>query len=253
MLLEQTIEKLTAMKLTEMLRTLQRCLDSSQERELTTAEILGMAVDAEWTAREDKKMQGRLRQAQLRHPACIENIDYKHPRGLDKTLMLELVSSRWVKNNQNVILTGKTGVGKSYLACALSHKACRDGYTAIYRRVPRLFDELASARVDGSYAALMRRFAKAHVLVLDDFGTHTLTAADRKELLELLEDRYGRAATVVTSQVDVGDWHAVIGDQTVADSICDRVVHNAYRLRLTGDSIRKEQGEELTAKKNPAK
>lgn len=252
MLLEQTVEKLSAMKLNAMLQTLQRCLNGSQERALTTEEILGMAVDAEWTAREDRKMQSRLRHAQLRQPACVEAIDYKRARGLDKTLMLELTSSRWVKNNQNVILTGKTGVGKSYIACALSHKACRDGYTAIYRRVPRLFDELANARADGSYAALTRRFAKADVLVLDDFGTHTLTAADRKELLELLEDRYGRASTVVTSQVDAGDWHAVIGDQTVADSICDRVVHNAYRMRLTGESIRKVKGQELTAQNNPA-
>ena len=192
--------------------------------------------------RENAKLKSRLKKAKLKQPACIEDIDYAHARGLSKAVMLDLAMSRWVASKQNVILTGKTGVGKSYLACALANKACRDGFTVAYRRSSRLFDELAQARVDGTYTLLLRRLAKTQVLVIDDFGLEVLGTAQRKELLEVLDDRHGVSSTIVTSQLESKDWHAVIGDETIADAICDRVVHNAHKIKLTGESIRKPKG-----------
>jgi DNA replication protein DnaC len=177
--------------------------------------------------------------AKLRQQACLEEIDYGHARGLTKAQVLELSTSKWVESRQKVLLTGPTGVGKSFLACALGQKACRDGYSVVYRRASRLFDELAQARADGTHPHVLERLAKAQVLILDDFGLEPLGAAERKELLEVLEDRYGSGATVVTSQLDPKDWHAVIGEATLADAILDRLVHNAHRLKLAGDSIRK--------------
>ena len=178
------------------------------------------------------------------------NIDYGHARGLSKTLMLDLASSRWAALHQNVILTGKTGVGKSYLACALAHKACRDGFTVTYRRVSRLYDELAQARADGTYLTVLRRLAKVQLLVLDDFGLEPLGAAERKGLLDILEDRYNVTATLVTSQLDPSAWHAVIGDATVADAICDRLVHGAHRLSLHGESLRKPKAPLTSSEKS---
>src|SRR5436190_1267458 len=169
---------------------------------LTPADLIGLLADAEWVSRENRKLTARLKAAKLKLPACVEDVDYRHPRGLTKTLLVDLGTSRWVATHQTVILTGATGLGKSYLACALAHKACRDGYTVAYRRLSRLFDELAQARADGTYLTALRRLAKVQVLVLDDFGLEPLGAAERKVLLEVLEDRYGLAATIITSQLD---------------------------------------------------
>jgi DNA replication protein DnaC len=213
--------------------------------------VLGLLVDAEETYRDNRKLQSRLKNAKMRQQACIEDIDYSNARGLSKAAVLDLASSRWVQAHQNIILTGPTGVGKSYIACALGQKACRDGYTVMYRRTSRLFDEMAQARADGTYPHLLRRIAKAQVLILDDFGLETLGAAQRKELLEVLDDRYQSGSTILTSQLEPKDWHPVIGDETLADAICDRLVHNAHRLKLGGDSIRKASG--LTSVKKPAK
>ena len=184
-------------------------------------------------------VQRILKKARFRLSACIEDIDYSHARGLTKAAMHDLSSCRWVANHQNVIVTGETGLGKSYLACALGNKACREGFTVVYRRASRLFDELAQARADGTYPHLLRRLAKTQVLILDDFGLEVLGPSQRKDLLELFEDRYGVSSTIVTSQLDTKDWHPVIGDPTIADAICDRLVHNAHRVKLSGDSIRK--------------
>jgi DNA replication protein DnaC len=252
MLVEQTMEKLSGMKLYGMERALRQWLEQPKDKDLAPADLVGMLADAEWIYRENKKLTGRLRNAKLRQPACIEDVDYGHARGLTKAVMQDLAQSRWVASHQNVILTGPTGVGKSYLACALGNKACRDGFTVAYRRASRLFDELAQARADGTYHQLLRRLAKMQVLILDDFGLEVLGTAQRKELLEVLEDRHGVSSTVVTSQLEPKDWHGIIGDETIADAVCDRLVHNAHRLKLAGESIRKT-GANLTKAPKAAK
>ncbi|WNG33030.1 AAA family ATPase [Archangium violaceum] len=249
MLVEQTLEKLNAMKLYGMANYLRTWVERTPDKELGPTDLVGLLVDAEWVHRENKKLSSRLRNARLRQTACLEDIDYSLARGLTKGQVMELSTSRWVAQAQNVLVTGPTGVGKSFLACALGQKACRDGYGVVYRRTSRLFDELAQARADGTYPHLLRRLAKAQVLILDDFGLEPLGASERKELLEVLEDRYGSGATVVTSQLDPKDWHAVIGDATLADAILDRLVHNAHRLKLTGDSVRRPEGNLTRAKK----
>lgn len=240
MLQQQTLERLTAMKLSGMADALREWLAKPQDPTLSPADLIGLLADAEWIARENKKLTSRLRHAKLKQAAaCVEDIDYGYARGLSKAKVLELATSSWVHLKQNIIITGPTGMGKSYLACALGNKACRDGYSVLYRRVTRLFDEIMQARADGTYHLLLRRLAKAHVLILDDFGLQPLVAAERRELIEVLEDRYSVSATIITSQLEPSAWHAVIADATLADSICDRLVHNAHRIRLGGESIRK--------------
>lgn len=252
MLMEQTLEKMNAMKLFGMAKALREWSDAPKKQELSPQDFIGLLADAEWVYRENRKLQLRLAAARFKLQACVEDIDFGHARGLNKSVMLELASCRWVQQHQNVILTGPTGLGKSYLACALGQKACREGFTVVYRRATRLFDELALARGDGTYGTLLKRFAKANVLVLDDFGLESLVAQQRKDLLEILDDRYNVSSTIVTSQLEPKDWHAVIGDPTLADAICDRLVHNAHRIKLgASDSIRKT--ESLTAKQKSSK
>jgi len=252
MLVEQTMEKLVAMKMKGMAEALRRWMEAPKEKEMTPLDLAGLLVDGEWRHREQRKLTSRLRTARFRQEACVEDIDYQHPRGLQKSVMLDLAACRWVEAHQNVIFSGPTGIGKSYLACALGQKACRDGHTVVYRRAARLFDELAQARADGSHFALLRRLAKADVLVIDDFGMEVLTAAQRKDFLEVVEDRYGTSATVITSQLDPKNWHPVIGDETIADAVCDRLVHNAHKVKLAGESIRKTKAD-LTRGQKPAK
>jgi len=239
MLSEQTLEKLAAMKLSGMAKAFRHWLDQPNNREIAPADLIGMLADAEWLYRDERKLTTRLRNARFRMSAALEDIDYSHARGLSKSVMVELAGCRWIKSHQNVIVTGETGLGKSYLACALGQKACREGFSVAYRRASRLFDELAQARADGTYPLLLRRLAKTEVLILDDFGLEVLAAAQRRDLLEVLEDRYGSSSTIVTSQLDTEHWHAVIADQTIADAVCDRLVHNAHRLKLKGESMRK--------------
>ncbi len=240
MLMEQTLDRLNAMKLFGMAKALREWNEAPKKHEVSAEDFIGLLADAEWVYRESRKLQIRLSSARFKMQACVEDIDFAHPRGLSKSVLLELSSCRWVQQHQNVILTGHTGLGKSYLACALGQKACRDGFSVVYRRAPRLFDELAVARADGTYATLLKRLAKTNVLVLDDFGLEALTAQHRKDLLELLDDRYGAGSTIITSQLEPKDWHAVIGDPTLADAICDRLVHNAHRIKLgAAESIRK--------------
>ena len=239
MLLEPTLDKLTALQLHGMVGALRQWQTQPPRDPLAPLDLVGLLADAEWLYRENRKLTARLKVAKLKLPACVEDIDYRHPRGLPKALLQDLGASRWVAAHQTVVLTGPTGVGKSYLACALAHKACRDGFTVVYRRISRLYDELAQARADGTYLTALRRLAKAQLLVLDDFGLEPLGAAERKNLLEILEDRYNVAATLITSQLDPADWHGVIGDATVADAICDRLVHGAHRIQLKGESLRK--------------
>jgi DNA replication protein DnaC len=252
MLVEQTMEKLVAMKLMGMAEALRRWMEQTKEKAMTPLDLAGLLVDAEWSDREQRKLTGRLRTARFRQDACVEDIDYQHPRGLQKAVMLDLAACRWVEAHQNVIFSGPTGVGKSYLACALGQKACRERYSVVYRRASRLYDELAQARADGTYFLLLRRLAKTEVLIVDDFGLEVLTASQRRDFLEVLEDRYGISSTVITSQLDPKNWHPIVGDETIADSVCDRLVHNAHKVKLTGDSLRKVKAG-LTGNPKPAK
>jgi len=241
MLLEQTMEKLSLLKLHGMSKALRAFLEQPAKKEIAPVDLVGLLVDAEQVAREDRRLKDRLCKAHFKLDACLEDIDYSQPRGLHKQTLLELATSRWVQANQNIILTGPTGVGKTYLACALAQKACRDGYTALYRRAPRLFDELMAARADGTYLRLLQRLAKTNVLVIDDLGIEPLGAPERKHLYEVLEDRCTVSSTIVTSQLDPKDWHPMIGEATIADAINDRLVHNAHRIKLSGDSMRKQR------------
>lgn len=252
MLVEQTMEKLVAMKLMGMAEALRRWMEQTKEKAMTPLDLAGLLVDAEWSDREQRKLTGRLRTARFRQDACVEDIDYQHPRGLQKAVMLDLAACRWVEAHQNVIFSGPTGVGKSYLACALGQKACRERYSVVYRRASRLYDELAQARADGTYFLLLRRLAKTEVLIVDDFGLEVLTASQRRDFLEVLEDRYGISSTVITSQLDPKNWHPIVGDETIADSVCDRLVHNAHKVKLAGDSLRKVKAG-LTGNPKPAK
>lgn len=240
MLREPTIEKLYAMRLRVMASTWIEQDKSSDTIALSFDERLALLVDAEMLARENARLTTNLRVAKLRiADACIEGIDFPRAREIDKAAVRTLATCRWATEHQTVIITGATGTGKSYFACALAHQACRKGFRAMYRRVPRLFDELRLARADGSYPRLLARIAKTDVLVLDDFAIAPFTDESRRDLLEILEDRYGLRATVMTSQLEPKLWHDYLADPTVADAICDRVLHGAHKLALKGPSRRK--------------
>jgi DNA replication protein DnaC len=241
MLKTPTIEKLHALKLTGMLKGLEEQHASSEYQSLGFDERFGLLVDRETIERENRRLRTRLKQAKLKQSACFEDIDYRYPRGLDKSLMLSLGVGGWIKEHQNVIITGPTGVGKSYLACALAHKACLQGYKARYYRISRLFRELHAAQGNGSYLKLITAISKFHVLIIDDWGLENLKDQQRNDLLEILEDRNGTRSTVVTSQLPIEHWHEVIGNPTIADAILDRLVHNAYKINLDGDSMRKKK------------
>jgi DNA replication protein DnaC len=242
MLTHPTLEKLRAMKLWGMAKALEEQMASPEINSLSFEERLGLMVDREMDERLNRRMATRLKKAKLRLPACMEDIDYRHQRGLDKALMLSLASCSFVRKSQNIIITGPTGVGKTYLACALTHKACLEGYSAQYLRLPKLLSELAVARGDGRYPKIMTAYAKVDLLVLDDWGIDRLSREERLDILELLEDRYGLKSTLVVGQVPIEQWHEIIGDPTLADAILDRLVHNAHKIELKGDSLRKEYG-----------
>ena len=241
MLKHPTLDKLHALKLTGMAAALEDQSATPDITDLSFEERLGLLVDREMTERDNRRMSSRLRRAKLRHAAILEDIDYRNSRGLDKGLVQSLASCQWVKEHLNVLITGPTGVGKTWLACALAHKACREGYTAQYVRLTRLLRELTIAKGDGQYSKLLTSLAKVDVLILDDWGLMKLSAENRRDLLEVLEDRHGRRSTIATSQLPIEEWHGVIGDATLADAILDRLVHNAYKINLRGESMRKQQ------------
>jgi DNA replication protein DnaC len=239
MLTHPILDQLLELKLTGMHRALSEQMDMTDIEPLSFEERLGLLVDREMTERADRRLQYRLRQAKLRQPACVEDIDYRHSRGLDKRLMRQLATGEYLDNRLNLLITGPSGVGKTWLACALAQKACRDGRTVRYLRVPRLLQDFTIAKADGRYSKLLRDYARADLVVLDDFGLMPMHDALRRDLLEILDDRHNRKSTLVTSQLPVDKWHDYIGDPTLADAILDRLVHNAYRLNLKGESMRK--------------
>ena len=238
MLTQPTLDRMNAMKMFFMVDAFQRQLATTQSSALSFEERLGLLIDAEWSGREQRKLDQRLRTARLRHSASLEDVDFKAHRGLSRDLVLALGRGDWLRERQNLLITGPTGVGKSYLACAFAERACRSGFTALYLRAPRLYQELAVSRGDGSYGRLLARLTRTQLLIIDDWGLAPLKDQERRDLLEVVEDRYERASTLITSQLPIKAWHEVIGDATLADAICDRLVHCAHRLELKGPSLR---------------
>ena len=239
MLIHPTIERMHQLGLTGMADAFTELQDNPQAAELSREDWLGLLLDREHTVRDDKRLARRLRTARLRQTATVEDVDLRAPRGLDRSLFRKLVTCRWIHEPHHLIIIGPTGIGKSWLACALGHKACREGLSVLYKRSGRLFAELALARGDGQLPRLMRTLERVRLLILDDWGLEPLTAEQRHDLLEIVDDRHDRGAMIITSQVPVDRWHDLVGDPTLADAILDRIVHNAYRLELTGDSLRK--------------
>jgi DNA replication protein DnaC len=252
MLAHPTHERLIALGLAGMARAFEEQRAAPDLAALSFEERVGILADREAAERDTKRMTARLKFAALRQDACVEDIDLRTPRGLDRALLARLVAGDWIDRRQNCLVTGPTGVGKSWLACALGHKACRDGRSVFYQRVPRLFEALALARGDGRLGRMLKTLARVELLILDDWGLSVLTQSQRIDLLEILEDRNGRGSTIVTSQVPADQWHEVIGDPTLADAILDRLVHNAHRLNMTGESMRRITGRRaLDADQNP--
>jgi len=240
MLREPTMEKLYALRLAVMAMAWEQQEKDPKLRELDFGERFGLLVEAEHRARDNRRLMRLLKQAELRIPdACMEDLESGPDRGLVATTVRQLATGAWIGERLNVLVSGATGVGKSYLACALGQMACRQGLSVLYRRVPRLFEELRMARAEGSYARKLMKMAKTDLLILDDLGLGQLEETQRHDLLEVLEDRYGKRATVVTSQLPIRNWHQWIGDPTLADAILDRLVHNAYKVHLKGHSRRK--------------
>jgi DNA replication protein DnaC len=238
-MLNQTVEKLKVLKLLGMANALSEQMAQTDAGNLCFDERLALLVDREATERASRKLRRRLANARLKEIASMEDIDYHQPRNLDKALVRQLASSDWIRDHHNVLIVGPTGTGKTFLACSLAHKACLNGYTALYMRLSRLLPELIIGKGDGTYTKRMSELAKVDLLILDDWGLLTLSADHRRDLLEIMDDRHGRRATIITSQLPIKLWHETINDETLADAILDRLVHNSYRIELKGDSMRK--------------
>lgn len=241
MLTEETMEKLKNLRLDALAAAWTEQQKNPDSAGLSFDERLGLLVDAECLWRENRRLARLLKEAKLRlGQACIENIDYGSKRELDKAVVRQLATCRWVQEHHAVLITGAAGTGKTYLACALAQQACRRGHSALYRRASRLFDEMAVARADGTFARLLAKIARVEVLIIDDWGLATPREAERNDLLEVLEDRCGNRATIMTSQVDPKHWHQLLGEPTVADAIVDRILHRAHKIALKGPSKRKD-------------
>lgn len=240
MLNHPTLEKLRSLRLTGMADAFQEQLEKPLP-DLDFESRLGLLIEKEWYLRENRKLKRRLTQAKLQQIACVEDIDFKHPRGLNKSTISELARGQWIHQHLNLLITGPTGCGKTYLACALAHKACLTGFTSRYYRLPRLWHELKIAKADGTYTQWLSQLAKIDILVLDDWGLVSPDDEQRRDLLEMLDDRYQNRSTIITSQLPTTHWHEHLNDATLADAILDRLLHNAVRLELKGDSLRKNK------------
>ena len=239
MLQQHTLDKLHALRLTGMAAAFEQQLAQPTFQELSFEERFALLLDQEILYRDNRRLARLLKAAKLRVGACVEDIDYRHPRGIDRSFMSTLASCQWVQRHQNLTITGPAGSGKTWLACALGHQACRLGSSVRYVRLPRLFEMLRIAHGDGSYPRLMNQLAKTDLLILDDWGLQKIAAAQRNDLMEVIEDRYGLRATLIAGQLPIEHWHEYIGEATLADAILDRLLHNAHRLPLKGESLRK--------------
>lgn len=250
MLTHPTLDLLHELGLHGMAKGYKALMTTPEAERLSHAEWLGLVLDHELTLRRQKRFEARARAAKLRQAASVEDVDYRTARGLDRALFLKLSTCDWIRERRNLIITGPCGVGKSWLACALGHKACREDLSVLYHRTPRLFAALDLARHDGRYGKLLRAIARAKLLVLDDWGPEPLTADQQRDLMEIVEDRYDSGSLLITSQVPVEKWYDMFGNPTLADAVLDRVVHNAYRITLSGESLRKTrrpEPQDLTA------
>lgn len=243
MLTHPILDKLTHLKFEGMRLALQEQCQQEGIEDMSFYDRFLLLLDREEALRNQRRLQQRLRRAKLKQTASIEQIDFKASRGLERSLILSLADCQWVRKHQNVLLVGPTGTGKTYIACALAHKACLEGFTSYYLRLPRLFQELLIAKGDGRYTRLMQQLAKTDLLILDDLGLNTLTDEQCRELLEILDDRYQLRSTIVTSQFPIKNWHETLGNPTLADAILDRLVHGAYKIELQGDSLRKKSAQ----------
>lgn len=238
-MLQQTFDKLNQMKLFGIAQALEEQLAQPEIISLSFEQRLGMLVDREADFRENRKLTRRLKEARLKQQACVEDIDFRHPRGLDRATLFSLAECQWLKAHHNLIITGPTGVGKTFVSCALANKACRLGFTVRYWRTSQLLQAIATARADGSYLTLNRTLQKTDLLLLDDWGLARLQVEEARDLLDIIEDRNQTRSTLITSQMPVSQWHDILTDPTLADAILDRLVHNAYKLELRGESMRK--------------
>jgi DNA replication protein DnaC len=250
MLIQPTLDKLIAMRLRGMAEAFREQQESADSQQLSFEERFGLLIDRQWTWRQNRALERRLRNGRLQGPACVEDIDFRTSRGLDRQLVRSLTAeSVWVREHQHLFLIGPTGIGKTWLARAFGQKACRDGYTARYFKAPELFRNLATARADGSHSKLLYQLGRIDLLIVDDWAMAPMNDAERRDFLEICDTRYQARSTLLTSQLPVASWHAQIGDPTLADSILDRLVHNAHRIELQGESMRKKRGRK-TRKEN---